>query len=249
MDLQIINFPDKVFKEYLVANFDKDNDGEISLTEALSIKEINCPQKGIKSIEGIEFLSNLENLTCSKNEIETIDLSHNRQLKYLQCSDNFSLSELDVQNNPMLAFLYCRACDLKKLDCSQNKELKYLSCGFNPIREINLFHNTKIEYLYVRRCELEELELRHLKNLEFLNCSENNIQELRLYECKKLTQLDCSCNALINDLYIGDNISLKSLDCRKNENLASITLSSEQHIENIQSDIKPYYYKILKNHE
>lgn len=239
MDLRIINFPDKVFKEYLVANFDKDNDGEISLTEALSIKAINCPQKGIKSIAGIEFFSNLESLNCAKNEIERIDVSHNRQLKYLQCSGNFSLSELDVQNNLLLAFLYCRACNLQHLDCSQNKELKHLSCGFNPIREINLFHNTQIEYLSVRRCGLEELELRHLKNLEVLDCSENNIQELRLYECKKLTRLDCSCNDLINDLYVGGNTNLKSLDCRKNENLASITISQGQYIENIQSNIKP----------
>ena len=238
MDLRIINFPDKVFKEYLVANFDKDGDGEISLTEALSIKEIYCPQKGIKSIAGIEFFSNLESLTCSKNEIERIDLSHNRQLKYLQCSDNFFLSKLDVQNNSMLVSLYCRACNLKRLNCSLNKELKNLSCGFNPIKEINLSPNTKIEYLYARRCKLEELELRHLKNLEVLNCSENKIQELQLYECKKLTQLDCSCNALINDLYVGDNINLKSLSCEGNENLASITISLGQHIENIQSNIK-----------
>ena len=86
---------------------------------------------------------------------------------------------------------------------------------------------------------MEELELRHLKNLEVLDCSENNIQELRLYECKKLTRLDCSCNDLINDLYVGGNIGLKSLDCRKNENLASITISQGQYIENIQSSIKP----------
>ena len=239
MDLRIINFPDKVFKEYLVANFDKDGDGEISLTEALSIKAIDCPQKGIKSIAGIEFFSNLESLRCSKNEIERIDVSHNRQLKYLQCSDNFSLSELDVQNNPMLTLLYCRACNLKRLNCSLNKELRELSCGFNPIKEINLYLNPKIEYLYVRRCELEELELRHLKNLEFLNCSENNIQELRLYECKRLTHLDCSYNDLINDLYVGDNINLKSLSCGGNKNLASVTISLGQHIEKIQSGIKP----------
>ena len=49
-DLRIINFPDKVFKKYLIDTFDKDGDGEISLTEALTITKVLCPQKGIKSI-------------------------------------------------------------------------------------------------------------------------------------------------------------------------------------------------------
>lgn len=239
MDIGVINFPDKVFKKHLVTYYDQDGDGEISLREALNIKGIDCSKKGIKSIAGIEFFSNLESLNCSKNEIETIDLSYNHQLKYLYCFDNFSLSELNIQSNSMLIALYCRACCLESLDCSPNKELKILSCGFNPIKKMNLCHNTKIEHLYLRRCGLEELELKNFKNLEFLNCSENNIQELRLYGCKKLTHLDCSCNSLIDDLYIGDNINLKYLDCRRNLNLQSITIANGQHIEKVFSHIKP----------
>ena len=50
MDLRVINFPDKVFKKYLIDTFDKDGDGEISLTEALTITQVLCSQKGIKSV-------------------------------------------------------------------------------------------------------------------------------------------------------------------------------------------------------
>lgn len=60
MDLRVINFPDKIFKKYLIDTFDKDGDGEISLTEALTITQVLCSQKGIKSVAGIEYLSNLE---------------------------------------------------------------------------------------------------------------------------------------------------------------------------------------------
>ena len=81
VDLRIINFPDKVFKKYLIDTFDKDGDGEISLTEALTITKVLCPQKGIKSIAGIEYLSNLEVLDCSRNEVENIDISKNGNLK------------------------------------------------------------------------------------------------------------------------------------------------------------------------
>lgn len=96
MDLRVINFPDKVFKKYLIDTFDKDGDGEISLTEALTITQVLCSQKGIKSVAGIEYLSNLEVLDCSRNMIEDIDISKNRNLKYLSCYKN-PLHTIDIK--------------------------------------------------------------------------------------------------------------------------------------------------------
>ena len=238
MDLRVINFPDKVFKKYLIDTFDKDGDGEISLTEALTITQVLCSQKGIKSVAGIEYLSNLEVLDCSRNMIEDIDISKNRNLKYLSCYKN-PLHTIDIKNNPLLTTLYCGNCNITELDCSQNKDLEILSCIFNPLGEIDVWENKKLTLLRVRRCLLEKLELRSLKELEFIDCSENNLYELQLYENKKLTHLDCNFNDLHNDLYVGANLKLKHLDCRKNKYLDSITISEGQHIEEVLSDIKP----------
>lgn len=116
MDLRVINFPDKVFKKYLIDTFDKDGDGEISLTEALTITQVLCSQKGIKSVAGIEYLSNLEVLDCSRNMIEDIDISKNRNLKYLSCYKN-PLHTIDIKNNPLLTTLYCGNCNITELDC------------------------------------------------------------------------------------------------------------------------------------
>ena len=132
VDLRIINFPDKVFKKYLIDNFDKDGDGEISLTEALTITKVLCPQKGIKSIAGIEYISNLEVLDCSRNGIENIDISKNRKLKHLSCYSN-PIYTLNIKDNPLLITLYCGNCNIAELDCSQNIDLEILSCGFNPL--------------------------------------------------------------------------------------------------------------------
>lgn len=238
MDLRVINFPDKVFKKYLIENFDKDGDGEISLTEALTITKVLCSQKGIKSIAGIEYLSNLEILDCSRNEIKQIDISKNRKLKHLSCYCN-SIYNLNIEENTFLTSLYCGNCDIDALDCSRNKDLEILSCGFNPLKEIDLWENKKLTLLRVRRCQLEELELRSLKALQTLDCSENRLYELQLYENKELVYLDCARNNLHNDLYIGANIKLTYLDSRMNRNLDSITISEGQHIKEIRSDIKP----------
>ena len=238
VDLRIINFPDKVFKKYLIDTFDKDGDGEISLTEALTITKVLCPQKGIKSIAGIGYLSNLEVLDCSRNEVENIDISKNGNLKHLSCYSN-PIYTLNIKDNPLLITLSSGDCNRAALDCSQDKDLEILSCGFNPLKEIDLWENKKLTLLRVRRCQLEDLELRSLKVLQKLDCSENKLYELQLYENKELIYLDCARNDLHNDLYVGANAKLKYLDCRINRCLDSITILEGQHFEVVRSDIKP----------
>ena len=239
MDLRVIYFPDINFKNYLLRHFDKDGDGEISLTEALSITKILCPQLGIKSLAGIEYFPNLTILDCSRNELESLDVSHNIKLEHLSCFRNFNLSYLDVSFNPLLKSLYCGNCNLNLLDVHQNKNLSILSCGFNPIEQVELEENTQLSLLRVRRCDLIELSLTGLKKLRFLDCSENKIYELQLSDCTELEHLNCNSNDLHNDLYLGENIKLSYLDCRRNPNLYSITVSNGQNIKNILSTIKP----------
>lgn len=239
MDLRIINFPDKNFKQYLITHFDKDADGEISLTEALSITKILCPQLRIKSLAGIEYLPNLTILDCSRNELETLDLSQNIKLEHLSCYSNPNLHDLDINSNPLLKSLYCGNCNLKSLDVQQNKNLSILSCGFNMIEQIALEENIKLSLLRIRRCGLTELSLNNLKELKFLDCSDNKIYELQLSDCRELESLNCNNNDLHDDLYLGENIKLTYLDCRRNPNLYSITIANGQYINNVLSTITP----------
>jgi len=84
----IIEIPDTNFKTYLLENFDKNQDGEISLSEAKAVKEINCSNKGIEVLDGIEKFVNLESLDCSNNQIGELWLTHNKKLNRLSCAGN-----------------------------------------------------------------------------------------------------------------------------------------------------------------
>ena len=81
-------FPDKNFRKYLLANFDTDKDGKISLEEALEVKEINCSGKEIKDLTGIEKFLNLESLDCSNNKLYDIEVQKNKKLIKLDCRKN-----------------------------------------------------------------------------------------------------------------------------------------------------------------
>ena len=84
----IVEILDANFKAYLLENFDTNNDGEISISEAQAVKEINCSDKEIENLTGIEKFTNLESLDCSNNKLSELELRYNRKLNKLACRGN-----------------------------------------------------------------------------------------------------------------------------------------------------------------
>ena len=87
-DNVIIEIPDNSFKAYLLENFDKNNDGNISLSEAKAVKVINCSGKNINDLTGIEKFENLESLDCSNNNLFELEIRYNKKLNKLVCTGN-----------------------------------------------------------------------------------------------------------------------------------------------------------------
>jgi len=54
---QHISIPDTTFKAYLLENFDTNNDGEISVEEARTVRKIECTDKPLTSLQGIEYFT------------------------------------------------------------------------------------------------------------------------------------------------------------------------------------------------
>lgn len=65
----------------------------------------------------------------------------------LQCSRN-QLASLDVSHNPDMYYLYCDGNQLKALDVSQNTALSYLDCGFNQLTSLDVSKNPALTTLY-----------------------------------------------------------------------------------------------------
>ena len=83
-----IEIPDANFKAYLLANFDANKDGEISLSEALEVSEIDCSNRNIEVLDGIEKFENLERLICKDNQLDELELRYNKKLNLLICTNN-----------------------------------------------------------------------------------------------------------------------------------------------------------------
>lgn len=121
MPLDEATVPDPVFREYL-KQFDQDGDDFLVPDEYEAIKEINCKDLQIKSAKGIELLENLESASFWNCPLQSLDVTHNDKLSYLDVCDAH-LSALDVTGNPLLTQLWCYGNNFTTLDISNCPKL------------------------------------------------------------------------------------------------------------------------------
>lgn len=216
-----IVFEDANFKAYMVSRHDYDNDGEISYEEALYVTKIEVNTDNISSIAGIEYMPNLQHLTCrgslkynNSTEVydivcgvlKSLDISKNTKLSYLDASYN-KLTSLDVRNNIELTTLNCTSNNLSSLDVSNNQKLQDFSCGGNNLSTLDVKNNLELTSLGCAHNKLNLLDLKNNKELTWISCNGNN-----------LSYLDFSNNPKLRILYC-DNNNLSSLDFRSNPEL------------------------------
>lgn len=216
-----IVFEDANFKAYMVSRHDYDNDGEISYEEALYVTKIEVNTDNISSIAGIEYMPNLQHLTCRGSlkynnstkvydivcgVLKSLDISKNTKLSYLDASYN-KLTSLDVRNNSELTTLNCTSNNLSSLDVSNNQKLQDFSCGGNNLSTLDVKNNLELTSLECALNKLNLLDLKNNKELNWISCNGNN-----------LSYLDLSNNPKLKILYC-DNNNLSSLDFRSNPEL------------------------------
>lgn len=134
IEINATNFPDDNFRKFLLSK-DYGADGVLTEMEISNLKTIVCISEGVKSFKGIEYFTSLEELYCTWNTVNSLDLSKNTKLRILECVH----------------------CGLTTLDLSQNKALKFIDCSLNSIKGagmdnlINCLPKTENGIIYVTR--------------------------------------------------------------------------------------------------
>ena len=222
---QIVNVPDANFKAYLLENsaINTNSDSEIQVSEATAfIGTINCSNKNIANLTGIEAFINLTKLSCYGNQLENIDISKNTALQELDCQSN-QLTSLDVSKNTTLKVLYCYSNQLMSLDVSKSTALQYLYCYFNQLASLDVSKNTALRLLYCQSNQLTSLDVSKNTNLQELDCFANQLTGLDVSKNTGLQYLLCHSNPLMS-LDVSKNKALLSLDCSYNQ-LTSLDVS------------------------
>ena len=234
VEINETNFPDATFREY-VKRFDNNRNGKLSTSEINVVKNIDVSEKNIKSIKGVEFFADLEELECVKNKISDINVSKNTKLKKLNCEWN-ELNTLDVTKNIALNELRCGINNLTTLDLKNNKNLKVLWCYTNRLKNLDISQNTSLREVFCAKNEISNLDLSKNTELKVLDIGENYLEKLDLSNNIKLEKLKIYTNKFKN-IDISNNLELGELDCQENliENI------------NLKNNKKLYYLDCSNN--
>ncbi len=175
---------DLKFMSFCYNRFDVNHDSKVSMSEAAAVKSINVESTNLTSLKGIEYFTGLTELRCDKNQLTTLDVSHNMQLQslhckrnqiaslvvsgtqltFIDCSEN-KLTSLEVSKCSQLEQLYCERNKISALNISKNHQMTTLKCSFNSLNSLNLSKSPQLKYLDCHNNVLPSLDFTGLPNL------------------------------------------------------------------------------------
>ena len=242
------NFPDANFRNYLLKQ-DYGQDGILTEEEISKITSIEESYKQISSLQGIEFFTALTSLYCNRNQLTSLDVSHNTALTYLKCSSN-QLTSLDVSQNTALEKLDCSFNQLTSLDVSGATALTILYCYYNQLPSLDVSHNTALTALYCYSNQLPSLDVSQNTALTSLGCSNNQLTSLDVSGATALKGLSCYSNQikgtemdnLVNSLPIND-IENKKFYVYGGENEGNVCTTVQVAVAKSRGWTPWYYYE------
>ena len=187
-------FPNDNFREFVAEKVDPDKNGVLTDAEIKTIKTIKADAIGAEDITGIEYFTELTELSCCDNAILVLDLSKNTKLESLECYENYIFS-LDFSNNKELIYLDCSDSAMEKLNVSKNLKLTTLYCSFSYLDSLDLKNNKELKYLYCQDTNLTKLDITNNPKLEHLYCGNVNLKNIAIYNCPNI--LDAYMNGEI----------------------------------------------------
>ena len=196
------NFPDAVFRQWLTDASHVNGygaDGVFTAEELAQIRSINVSELGISSLQGIEYFTALQSLSCAENRLTTLDVRQNRALTYLNCNWN-RIAALDVSGLDQLIALYCENNYMTSLNLSGCTAMEIIYCRYNNLPEVDFSTNTSLKFIETFDNRLTEVDLSTLVNLEFVHLDHNFLTHLDLSKNTNLSPIGSGFVARNNQL-------------------------------------------------
>ena len=246
-----IIIPDANLKAYLVANFDEDFDGEISIEEAEKITMVNCSGKSITDLTGLEVCTNLEYVNCANNTISTIDFHTLNKLKTLICYDN-TLSSINLDNCSELTGFYISDVSTNSYSVEEQgaaisiqgyAQATSLAFSMNVIPyRVAIYGSTVLETLDLTGCQCVSVVTNENTAMTAVSV-DPSLEEYFGHGCTSLASIDVSHCQSLRILQVYDN-ALAALDVTHNPELVSLQ-AQNNHINTIDLTQNPELVSVI----
>ncbi|ETT66801.1 stalk domain-containing protein [Paenibacillus sp. FSL H8-0457] len=260
-----VSFQDEQLEQAIKQILKKDGNAAVTQKDMESLTLLDLSRRGIKSIQGLQYASNVTYLDLSDNEIDDITpLMPLTKIRELDIADNQIASIEDLSDMTDLEMLIVNRNQISSIDVikqlgrlhtfeandnqisnitalSMARELTWLQLNGNQIANIQpLSRLTKLKNLEIASNQFSDLSpLKPLsKSLMSLNIGSNRISDLRALEGMTLMRV-----------LSADNNQIKKLDpLKKMSNLSSLSLNSNlvYNLEPLKS-LKELQYLYLKD--
>ena len=117
-------FPDAVFREYVLKEFDTDGNKKLSDSEKKAATVLKLANMGIKDLKGVNYLPYLTTLSVPGNKLKKIDLRYNTRLENINVSGNDLSGTLDLDRCTRMKTINYSDNALTKVDMPSSKYLK-----------------------------------------------------------------------------------------------------------------------------
>ncbi|MEC6824603.1 hypothetical protein VXS02_14320 [Photobacterium piscicola] len=129
-----LTFLDPNFKRCVIAQ------GKENIQQITSLR---CSHFNIRDAREIRYLTDLNSLDLSSNQLTYLDVNHNHQLQLLSVEHN-KLSHLNLTDNPQLKIVNISFNHLKTIDVSDNPLLMYLNYDQTLVNDVDISHNPRL---------------------------------------------------------------------------------------------------------
>ena len=206
------HFPDQIFREKFIAKFDEDGDYMLSADEISEAKDLDLhDMTTISSLEGIQYLTNLQFLSIDSSSISDLSPVTNSSLKELNCNSS-KVTSVDLTRYPNLEVFTCPNTSISSLDVSKNEKLYMLFAYNTPISKLDVTNNPNLKQLSCNKTGLTELDVTHNPQLATLDIGDTKVKTLDVSKNPLLHRLVCY-QTEINSLNVSNNLDLKKLSC------------------------------------
>lgn len=253
-------FPDEQFRWYLINMTSFGKDKILTDEEIANVKKLSLEQSRISDLTGIGYFTELESLSVTRNNLQSLDLSQNTKLTSLEISLNYIKGkDMDrlISTLPKVSKGYImvidnmldfegNVCTMKQVSAlidkgwgvyqlnSEGERVSYPGTP-DPI-EINATYfpdkNFRNWLLAQEFGSDGLLEVKEITSTKKLDVSSLGIASLEGIKLFPfITELSCGDNAL-EKLDLSSNVLLTYLDCQSNQ-LSSLDLSQNTALENL----------------
>jgi len=229
LSAQNLQIEDTNFENALIRlGFDNGNpDGSIDMRNLDQVYFLDVSGENIEDLTGIEAFVNLEVLIADDNDLRSLDLSQNTNIREVSAYNN-KLRSINVSNNTRLETLNVFKNRLSDLDLLNNRNLTYLAVADNNLTELDLVNNRQLEKIYCQNNQLTSFDISNFPLLEIVNCEYNNLTSLNVDNAQQLLQLTASNNN-IGALNLATNVNLEQVNVLYNS-ITSLDLSNNNSL-------------------